>query len=392
MQPRPVLPIALREKWLDQLSSRSYLYEGLAYQDFLRAAVEITESQIGYFHLYSEVDNTIKLAVWSDGVFPVCTTNHVTHYPVKDAGIWADSLRLRQPVIHNDYMRQHSLAGLPQGHFPISRHLSVPIFDNEALVAILGVGNSTHPYPQSIGDELMQFANECYLIVQRKVAEVESRRNQRLEIAQTDTISLLVKMVSCLTGAASLRDEYTSRHSQNVAELSVNIGREMGLGEEALLGLRLGSLVHDIGKIAIPSEILTKPGKLNPAEYHLIKTHVERGAEIFASINFPWPILEMITQHHERLDGSGYPHGLRAESIILEARIIGVADVFDSMASHRPYRYAPGGQKAIHELKNGRSLLYDPYVVDALMRFLAKADSSFWERYPKMTDHDFDPQ
>ena len=151
-------------------------------------------------------------------------------------------------------------------------------------------------------------------------------------------------------------------------------------------------MVHDIGKIAIPSEILTKPGKLNPAEYHLIKTHVERGAEIFASINFPWPILEMITQHHERLDGSGYPHGLRAESIILEARIIAVADVFDSMASHRPYRYAPGGQKAIHELKIGRSLLYDPYVVDALMRFLAKADSSFWDRYPKMTDHDFDPK
>ncbi len=387
MKPNPCLSIALRTKWLDQFRTRSYLYEGLAYQDFLKAAVEITESQIGYFHLYTESDHSITLAVWSDGVFPVCTTNHVTHYPVKAAGIWADSIRLRKPVIHNDYIRQQSTQGLPQGHFPVTRHLSVPIFASpakEEIVAILGVGNSVQPYPQPMAEELMQFVNECYPIIQAKVTEVSERRSQRLEIAQSDTVSLLVKMVSCLTGAASLRDEYTARHSQNVAELAVGIGQELDLGAEALLGLRLGSLVHDIGKIAIPSEILTKPGKLNPAEYDLIKTHVERGAEIFAAIDFPWPILEMITQHHERLDGSGYPKGLRAESIILEARIIAVADVFDSMASHRPYRYAPGLDKATNELRNGRSQLYDPYAVDALMRFLDKADASFWQRYPQI--------
>lgn len=145
------------------------------------------------------------------------------------------------------------------------------------------------------------------------------------------------------------------------------------------------ALVHDIGKIAIPSEILTKPRELNPAEYQLIKTHVERGAEIFAAMDFPWPILEMISQHHERLDGSGYPHGLRAEAIVLEARIIAVADVFDSMASHRPYRYAPGIVKAIEELKTGRSSLYDPYVVDALLKCLDEADESFWRLYPKVS-------
>lgn len=188
-------------------------------------------------------------------------------------------------------------------------------------------------------------------------------------------------MVSCLTSASALRDEYTSQHSQNVADLSVAIAQEMKLGEDSILGLQLGALVHDIGKIAVPSEILTKPGRLNPAEYALIKTHVERGAEIFASIHFPWPILEMIEQHHERLDGSGYPLGLRNESIILEARIIAVADVFDSMSSSRPYRFAPGVEKAIAELKRGRAVLYDPYVVDALLRFLQKADETFWERY-----------
>jgi putative nucleotidyltransferase with HDIG domain len=380
--------LSLSEQWLKLLYARSYLYEGLVYQDFLKAAVEITQSKIGYFHLFCEEKDTIKLAVWSDAVLPICTTTHANHYPVREAGIWADSIRLRRPVIHNDYPRQCSPNGLPQGHFPISRHLSVPVFNQDEIVAILGVGNSDQPYAQSLGEELMKFVQQGYAIVQQKVAEIQSHRHSRLELAQTDTISLLVKMVSCLTGAASLRDEYTSRHSQNVAELAVNIGRQMGLGEDAILGLRLGSLVHDIGKIAIPSEILTKPRQLNPAEYELIKTHVERGAEIFASIDFPWPILEMISQHHERLDGSGYPYGLRSEAIVLEARIIAVADVFDSMASHRPYRYAPGIHKAIDELKKGRAVLYDSYVVDALLRFLEEADESFWRLYPKMSSHD----
>jgi putative nucleotidyltransferase with HDIG domain len=384
---RSVASPSVPEEWLQLLHSRSYLYEGLVYQDFLKAAVEITKSKIGYFHLFCEEKNTIKLAVWSDAVLPICTTTHTQHYPVKNAGIWADSLRLLQPVIHNDYPRQSSPNGLPEGHFPIIRHLSVPVFHHDQVVGILGVGNSEQPYAQLMGYDLMKFVQQGYVIVEQKISEIVSHRNTRLEIAQTDTVSLLVKMVSCLTGAASLRDEYTSRHSQNVAELSVKIAQQMGLGDAAILGLRLGSLVHDIGKIAIPSEILTKPRELNPAEYQLIKTHVERGAEIFASMDFPWPILEMISQHHERLDGSGYPNGLRSEAIVLEARIIAVADVFDSMASHRPYRYAPGIIKALEELKRGRSIVYDPYVVDALFHFLEEADESFWRLYPNVSFH-----
>jgi len=279
--------VLVPEEWLDLLYKRSYLYEGLVYQDFLKAAVKITRSKIGYFHLFCEEQNTIKLMVWSDAVFPICTTSHTQHYPVKNAGIWADSLRLLQPVIHNDYPRQSSPNGLPEGHFPLTRHLSVPVFHHDRVVGILGVGNSEQPYGQLTGYELMKFTQRGYVIVEQKISEIVSHRNTRLEIAQTDTVSLLIKMVSCLTGAASLRDEYTSRHSQNVAEIAVRIAQKMNLGDAAILGLRLGSLVHDIGKIAIPSEILTKPRELNPAEYELIKTHVVRGAEIFASMDFP---------------------------------------------------------------------------------------------------------
>jgi putative nucleotidyltransferase with HDIG domain len=410
----PYFEPGLKQFWLQQLQVRSYLYEGLVYEDFLRAAVELTRSQIGYFHLYSPEDDSIQLAVWSDGVFPICTTNHTSHYPLREAGIWADAIRSRKPVIHNDYLQYAAANGLPQGHFPVIRHLSIPIFQQEyrtpaepereadsdsgpptesptasspstaPIVAILGVGNCPDTYPDEIAAELMEFAHQAYPMVQAKVSEIEARRHRQMQLAQTDTLSLLIRMVSCLVGAAALRDEYTSQHSQNVADLSVAIAREMGLGEETILGLRLGALVHDIGKIAIPSEILTKPGKLNSAEYNLIKTHVERGAEIFGTMHFPWPILQMIQQHHERLNGSGYPLGIRSESILLEARIIAVADVFDSMSSSRPYRFAPGVDLAVAELRQGRSTLYDPYVVDALLRVLSHADLELMERYPSM--------
>lgn len=305
------------EPLIIQFQARSYLYEGLVYQDFLQVAVELTQSQIGFFHLYSEETGNLHLAVWSDGVFPICTTTHSSHYSLKEAGIWAEAIRQRAPTIYNDYSRQVKASGLPEGHFPITRVLSVPVFVENQIVAIMGVGNRLDPYPQSEAKTLMEFCANIYPIIQAKVADIEKRRNRRAQIAETDTISLLIKMVSCLTSASALRDEYTSQHSQNVADLSVVIAQEMKLGEDSILGLQLGALVHDIGKIAVPSEILTKTGHLNPAEYALIKTHVERGAEIFASIHFPWPILEMIEQHHERLDGSGYPLGLRNESIIL---------------------------------------------------------------------------
>lgn len=366
---------------LNQLKTRSYLYEGLVYQNFLRLIVELSNSSIGYFHLYNEDDCTIRLAVWSDGVLPMCTTNHVTHYPLKEAGIWADSVRLRSPVVHNDYAKQATSGGLPEGHFPLTRHLSIPIFVQDKICAIVGVGNSLQEYSDQLLKDLDQFAQQGYQIVLEKIEDIENRRKNRLELAVKDSISVLVNMVSCLTGAIALRDEYTAHHSQNVADLCVGISQQMGLGDNTILGLKLGSLVHDIGKIAIPAEILTKPGRLHHAEYDLIKTHVERGAELFSSITFPWSIPEMILQHHERLNGTGYPQGLRSESIILEARIIAVADVFDSMSCNRPYRKAPGMERAIAELQTGRGTLYDPYVVDALLRFLEKVDEDFWVQH-----------
>ena len=144
----------------------------------------------------------------------------------------------------------------------------------------------------------------------------------------------------------------------------------MGLGDERCEGLRIAGLVHDIGKIEIPGEILSKPGRLSPIEFELIKTHARSGYDILREVDFPWPVAEIAHQHHERLDGSGYPRGLKGEEILLEARIITVADVVESMVSHRPYRPSLGMNAAREEIAGKSGVLYDPAVVDACLSLL----------------------
>lgn len=173
--------------------------------------------------------------------------------------------------------------------------------------------------------------------------------------------------IAALTRAVEMRDPYTAGHQQRVAALAVAVGRAMGLSEAALEGLYLGGMIHDIGKISIPAEILTKPRRLTPIEHQLIQQHPLTGAQIVAGIDFPWPLSEMILQHHERIDGSGYPHGLCGAAMRLESKIIAVADVIEAMSSHRPYRAALGEEAALAEIERGRGTLYDPEVVAACL-------------------------
>ncbi len=162
-------------------------------------------------------------------------------------------------------------------------------------------------------------------------------------------------------------DPYTRGHEHAVAHLSVWIGRHLGLEEQAIRGLRMAALLHDIGKIAIPQTILTKTGSLSKEEFALVKTHVERGREILASVDFPWPEIRGVYEHHERLDGAGYPRGLCGDEISISGRIIAVADVVNSMISHRPYRRARPLEECLNELNSNRGTGYDPRVVDAAL-------------------------
>jgi putative nucleotidyltransferase with HDIG domain len=173
------------------------------------------------------------------------------------------------------------------------------------------------------------------------------------------------------------RDPYTAGHQRRVAGLAQAIGREMGLSEWQIMGMHVAGLLHDVGKVAVPSEILSKPGKINQYEYSIIKNHSQVGYEILQKIDFPWPVTVAILQHHERMNGSGYPAGVSGEEIILEARILGVADVVEAMSSHRPYRPALGLGSALAEITKNRGVLYDPQVVDACLRLLENDETVF---------------
>ncbi|MBI5005803.1 MAG: PAS domain S-box protein [Nitrosomonadales bacterium] len=170
--------------------------------------------------------------------------------------------------------------------------------------------------------------------------------------------------------AVELRDPYTAGHQRRVAELASAIAAVMGLDDECIKGIRLGATIHDIGKIGIPAEVLSKPSRLTAIELQIVREHAAMGFEILKDVRFPWPVAEIAHQHHERMDGSGYPRGLKGDAICLEARIVAVADVVESMATHRPYRAALGVQAAMDEISAHRGTLYDAQVVDACRQVL----------------------
>ena len=169
-----------------------------------------------------------------------------------------------------------------------------------------------------------------------------------------------------------MRDPYSVGHQQRVAELSCAISREMGLSEEQVKRIHFAAMVHDIGKMSVPSELLNKPCSLMETEYLLVKSHPQTGYEILEGLDLSWPISQIVLQHHERMSGSGYPQGLSGENIILEARIMGVADVVEAIAYPRSYRKAFGINKSLNEIKSYRGLLYDPEVVDVCLKLFTE--------------------
>jgi putative nucleotidyltransferase with HDIG domain len=185
-------------------------------------------------------------------------------------------------------------------------------------------------------------------------------------------LKILDDVVLALGSALEKRDPYTAGHQEQVSKIACAIAREMGMNQDRVEGLRIAGLLHDIGKICVPPDILTKPSKLTLHEFGIIKAHPETGYEILKGIRFPWPVARMVLHHHERLDGSGYPNGLQGDQIILEAKILAVADVVEAMSSNRPYRPALGMGKAIAEIYQHRGKIYDPEVVDACLNLFDK--------------------
>jgi len=209
----------------------------------------------------------------------------------------------------------------------------------------------------------------------RRAEERLNETLQRLRQAVTSTIRVLGLTVEA-------RDPYTAGHQQRTTKLAVAIAEEMGLPAEKIDGLRLAGEIHDLGKISMPSEILSKPSRLTPFEFDLVKTHPRKGYGILKDVELPWPVAEIVYQHHERIDGSGYPRGFQGTEIILEARILAVADTVEAMASHRPYRGAPGIDAALREIEKGKGVIYDDEVASACLRVIREKGFAFDDPAP----------
>jgi putative nucleotidyltransferase with HDIG domain len=171
-----------------------------------------------------------------------------------------------------------------------------------------------------------------------------------------------------MVSAVEMKDPYTAGHQLRSADLACAIATEMGLPQDKIEGLRMAGSIHDIGKLSIPSEILSKPTKLTNTEFSLIKEHAQNGYEMMKDVETPWPLAQIVYQHHERMNGSGYPRNLKGDEILLEARIMAVADVVEAMASHRPYRAALGIEIALEEIEKNKGTFYDDNVADACLR------------------------
>ena len=284
------------------------------------------------------------------------------------------ALKTSQPFImrnieHDPKFKPWKNDALKRGYLS---SIALPLIHEEETIGALNVYSGTK---DAFADEEVRFLKEVAedITIGIRSLRLELKLQQsykKLQKTMEGTINVIAKIIEA-------KDPYTAGHQQKVSKLATSIAWEMKLSEDKIEGIRIASLVHDIGKISIPAEILSKPTKLNEIEYSLIKDHSQIGYDILKSIEFPWPVAQIILQHHERIDGSGYPQGLKGNDILLEARIMGVADVVEAMSSHRPYRPALGIDKALEEISQNKGILYDLKVVDICLKLFREKGFKF---------------
>ncbi len=260
-----------------------------------------------------------------------------------------------------------------------SDYLIKPVIDLEILEHAVRIAlervrllRERDEYQQRLEGEIQVRTRELREeLAQRLAAERQLRESfDRLERVLDETVETLAAVVET-------KDPHTSGHQRRVVRLAAAIAAELGLSAHRIRGLRVAGLLHDIGKIYVPAEILSRPGQLRQSEIDLLHSHPSIGYELLKGIPFEWPVADIVLQHHERMDGSGYPSRLQRDQIMQEARILAVADVVEALSSHRPYRPALGLDRALAEIASARGVLYDPPVVDACMRLFREKGFSF---------------
>lgn len=329
-----------------------------------RTSEALRESEKKYQNLIEQSRDGI-FAVNLQGIFlsvnrVMCENLKYSEEELLSMSIW--------DIVPAQYVEQHKkrIADILVGRAP----------NGAAEYVVKGKDGETHYVeilsgPHYEDAKLIGFQGIARDITDRKQAEAKLEKSYlTLKKTLNDAINTMAKIVE-------MRDPYTSGHQLRVAQLATALAREMDLDESRIENVRMAAVIHDIGKIYVPSDILNKPGKLTRIEFDLIKDHARNGYIIVKNMDLPLPVAQAIQQHHERLDGSGYPDGLKGTDISMEARIMAVADVVEAMSSHRPYRPAPGIEKALAEISANSGILYDPVIVDTCIRLFQQNAFSF---------------
>lgn len=323
-------------------------------------AADATGSPLAYLYFVDPARKTIALAAWRDRGQPHATMVNVEPRPVARAGLFTECVRAKHPTSSNDLTRKPQQDGLPD----LQRYLAVPMVAEEETVAVLGVANREAGYAEEDQRTLAALSDGVWRVLQSKRAHAATLGSlQRTDVALQGMIDSMVRM-------AERHDPYTAGSARRLAALAVALGREAGLDGERQHALRVAALLHDIGNVAVPASILSKPAPLTETELAIMRTHVDEGCRLLAEIDFGAPIADIICQSHERYDGSGYPRGLKGEEILLEARILAIADTVEAMCSPRPYRPAAGMEAAIDVINRGAGRLYDLHLVAACTRLV----------------------
>jgi putative two-component system response regulator len=278
--------------------------------------------------------------------------------------LWPDTIRI---VVSGYADSQAVIAAINEGQ--IYKFMAKPWNNIELKNTIVNAVDRYRLLQENIRlTEDLKWKNEALQKFNKMLEETVAERTYELKKSMERTERAFEATIRVISSIIEARDPYTAGHQQRTAALASSIGRELGLSDEIMGGLRMAATIHDIGKISVPAEILCKPSLLTDTERSLIMVHVQAGCDILKDIVFPWSIAKIILQHHERMDGSGYPVGLSGPDILPEARILAVADVVEAMSSHRPYRVALGVEAALNEIRTYKNVRYDAEVVDVCLR------------------------
>lgn len=331
----------------------------------------------------SEMSRKLELSAKSISFPKNSRVNQIINSVIKGKAVVATGLEeIASPFISS------KVCSTLQKFSQAEKHIVLPLKQGTTVVGALLVASPRRNFAR---EELRTLETVAYLAAEairstafysEKVKLGENLRQSRKKTRKTweGIVSTLIELVGA-------RDPYTAAHQRRVADLSIAIAEEMRFSRDRIEGIRIAGLVHDIGKVGVPGEILSRPGPISESELTVIKEHSRTSYDVLKGLNFPWPVAEAAYQHHERLDGSGYPQGLSANKIILEARILGLADVVEAICCHRPYRPALGIDWALDEIRRNKGILYDPQVVDACIEVFTNKQFQFRKNLSKEIMH-----